>query len=230
MKFLFGLQLPLHFHSLELKFDSGFWTNLALNPTTNPQFLPSYLPSIHQLSASGLSRLCSSHSHLKLGFDTFFQLLVAILWLNAAIVWWIINLKKDGGTPVSTRWLPTFEYTCGRWNWWFLGQCVTKGPSGVWPSFSKNSTHPDWCYVAFSTFNSFQMWLKLTCHPDFICLLGDSFIDLPNKQMVGRGEDRRKRGKEEMREEIILTLGCLYCDYLLKTRNKHFGSPCENSN
>lgn len=125
MKFLFGLQLPLHFHSLELKFDSGFWTNLALNPTTNPQFLPSYLPSIHQLSASGLSRLCSSHSHLKLGFDPFFQLLVVILWLNAAIVWWIINLKKDGGTPVSTRWLPTFDTRNTR---------VNAGTDGSWDS------------------------------------------------------------------------------------------------
>ena len=36
--------------------------------------------------------------------------------------------------------------------------------------------------------------------------------------------------EEEMTEETIFTLGHPCCDYLLKTRNKHFGSLCENSN
>lgn len=69
------------------------------------------------------------------------------------------------------------------------------------------------------------MWLKVMCHPEFVRLLDDSFAHLPNKQMVGREEDReRKGGKQEVREAIILTLRCLCGDYFLKTRNKHFGS------
>lgn len=43
------------------------------------------------------------------------------------------------------------------------------------------------------------MWLKVMCHPEFVRLLDDSFIELLNKQMVGRGEDRRKR-KERKRK------------------------------
>lgn len=43
------------------------------------------------------------------------------------------------------------------------------------------------------------MWLKVMCHPEFVRLLDDSFIELLNKQMVRRGEDRRKR-KERKRK------------------------------
>lgn len=57
------------------------------------------------------------------------------------------------------------------------------------------------------------------CHPEFVRLLDDSFIELPNKQMWV-GEKTQEKGRKERRgkekEEIILTLKHQSCDYLLK--------------
>lgn len=39
------------------------------------------------------------------------------------------------------------------------------------------------------------------CHPEFVRLLDDSFIDLPNKQMVDRGEDSGKRKERKKQKE-----------------------------
>lgn len=99
-----------------------------------------------------------------------------------------------------------------------------KRPSGIRSSFSKASMHADWCYVALWTSNSFQMWLEVMCHPEYVCLLAGSFTDAPNKQMVGGGwgpRQEKKEWKKEMREEN-LTLKCLCCDYPLKNGNQHF--------